>query len=292
MYQLFIIICAAFAILMVINIAMKAGQRNEKLQDVDVHLLNQSHLLAQIQADHNRSMAQLLASVEGMKELVKTGMDTAHEDRRMINNNVRTIDGLTSKIHDVAVSVSENTRDLHLKVNNLYDLEKHTAEVQGLGYPWMSDEQVSELRTQFYVNDHGSYTQAMHIIEERKAKETLENVAPEEAEPASPTMEGTEKPTQEGPETEIPAMEEPEREVPATDETEEPTPEEEALDTAEELKPETKKGFHTIKEKWEAMKARKENGASLKDLAKEFGYRDKSSVHRFLVRGEAKYGKK
>ena len=229
-----------FAILMVINIAMKAGQRNEKLQDVDVHLLNQSHLLAQIQADHNRSMAQLLASVEGIKELVDTGMVTAHEDRRMINSNVRTI----------------------------------------------------ELRTQFYVNDHGSYTQAMHIIEERKTKETLENVAPEEAEPASPTMEGTEKPTQEGPETEIPAMEEPEREVPATDETEEPTPEEEALDTAEELEPETKKGFHTIKEKWEAMKARKENGASLKDLAKEFGYRDKSSVHRFLVRGEAKYGKK
>lgn len=156
MYQLFIIICAAFAILMVINIAMKDEKRNQKLQDLESQVHGLNYELSQIHADHNKSMAQLLAGLEWMKETVKSGQDIAHQDRKMINDNLRPIVGITTGIHKETAACNDHTKELTRSTNELHKLLQHISTVSGLGLPGMTEEQIEELRISLLSMNHRS----------------------------------------------------------------------------------------------------------------------------------------
>lgn len=191
MYHLFIIICAMFAILMVINLAMKDEKRNQKLQDLESQVHGLNYELSQIHADHNKSMAQLLASAEALKETVKSGQDIAHQDRKMINDNVRPIVGITTGILNQMAACNGHAKELTRTTNDLHKLLQHISTVSGLGLPGMTEEQIEELRISFLSMNHRSFLEVTKRMGENDAEPAAGEPARAEEKPdcAAPNSE-------------------------------------------------------------------------------------------------------
>ena len=173
-----------FAILMVINLATKDEKRNQKLQDLESQVHGLNYELSQIHADHNKSMAQLLASAEALKEAVKSGQDIAHQDRKMINDNMRPIVGITTGIHKETAACNDHTKDLH-------KLLQHISTVSGLGLPGMTEEQIEELRISFLSMNHRSFLEVTKRMGGNDAEPAAGVPAPPEEKPdcAAPNSE-------------------------------------------------------------------------------------------------------